>query len=103
MKDDLDSLYRLVRDELYLIASATKYYRVGKRLDTRPRLFMVTMESEDLKRDVLRQAPQQRRSRYSPMIFINPDLPVRQRAETKRLREELAQRKVGGERNIKIQ
>ena len=103
MKEDLDSFCRLVREELHLIVSATKCYRVGKRLDTRPRLLIVTMESEDLKWDVLRQAPQLRHSRYSPRIFINPDLPVRQRAEARRLREELAQRKAGGERNIKIQ
>ena len=103
MKEDLDSFCRLVREELHLIVSATKCYRVGNRPDTRPRLLIVTMESEDLKWDVLRQAPQLKHSRYSPRIFINPDLPAQQRAEAKRLREELAQRKADGERNIKIQ
>ena len=102
-KDDLDRFIQLVRDELHLIVSPEKCYRVGQRNDTRSRLLIVTLESEDVKWDVLRQAPQLKQSKHFPRIYINPDLSMQERTKAKQLRQELARRKASGEHDIKIQ
>ena len=103
MKDDLKSFIRIVREELHLIISAEKCFRAGKRHGTGPRLLIVTLDTEDMKREVLRQAPQLRNSTRFPGIYINPDLSPQQRIKAKLLREELAQRRARGEQNIRIQ
>ena len=103
MKEDVNSFIQMVREDLHLSVSVSKCFRVGKRVDTRPRLLIVSLESEWDKWDVLRQAPLLKYANRSPRVFINPDLSVHERVEAKRLREELAKRKASGETNIKIQ
>ena len=77
-KDDLNSFIQLVRDELHLTVSPEKCFRVGQRNSTRSRLLIVTLESVEVKWDVLRQAPQLKESKHFPRIYINPDLSVQE-------------------------
>ena len=77
-------------------------FRVGKRLDDKPRLLVVSLENADTKFELLKMAPQLRHLNTWKRIYITPDQTKTEREESKRLREELASCRQAGEANIMI-
>ena len=63
---------------------------------------MVTFDSEAVKWDVIRAAPDIQYSSSYGNIFINPDLTRTEREAAKLLRDELKARRGNGERNLAI-
>ena len=72
-------------------------HRVGNRVSKGPRLIRIICSEESTKKGILRKAKQLRNIPAHSNIYINPDLTVRQREESKRLRNELKSRRSQGE------
>ena len=72
-------------------------HRIGNNVSKGPRLIRVICQKKTVRNDVLRQAKKLRNHPAHKHVYINPDLTVSQRAENKRLRDELKQRRSNGE------
>ena len=112
-EDDSETLAeRTIRDQeifkdvikagMNLNIHPTRSFRVGKKLDDRPRLLIVTLDSAETKIELLKMAPQLRYLTTWKRIYVTPDLSKKEREEGKRLREELAARRQTGETNLVI-
>ena len=102
MEKDQLLFKEVIKEGMNLIIKPTKAFRVGKKVDDRPRLLIVTLDSTDTKAEVLKMAPQLRHLSEWKKIFVTPDLSKKEREEGKRLREELAIRRQAGEENLII-
>lgn len=82
----------------------TSAIRIGKKGD-KPRLTKIVMSSVTQKRDLMKKAPDLRKSENDLMkkIFITPDQTQKAREESKKLRDELFRRKDAGEPDLIIQ
>lgn len=96
----------MVKDELKQIVRVTKSFRIGKVQTNKPRLMVITLENEEMKWEVLREARMLRNRVAWPRVYISPDKTWKEREASKKLREELASRRERGEnlviRNNKI-
>ena len=101
-EQDTRDFQKMVRDTFKLQVRATRSFRVGKATADRPRLLIVTLESTELKHDLLQLAPQLRNSKDWGNIYISPDLTKTEREAARKLREELKARKAAGEEDLYI-
>ena len=92
----------MVRSEFRLQVKVNKAIRLGKKMEDRARLILVTLDSEESKREVLRHATQLRHSTNWSNVYISPDLTPAERETSKKLREELKRRREEGEPNLTI-
>ena len=99
---DQELFMDIIKEGLNLIVRPSRSFRVGKRLDDKPRLLVVSLENADTKFELLKMAPQLRHLNTWKRIYITPDQTKTEREESKRLREELASRRQAGEANIMI-
>lgn len=72
-------------------------HRIGSNVSKGPRLIRVICQKDTVRNDVLRKAKQLRNLPKYNHVYINPDLTVCQRAENKKLRDELRLRRGRGE------
>ncbi len=80
--------------------------RLGKKgnVPGKPRLLKVTLNRVETKKETLNKAKKLRtatQSQYNK-VYITPDLTYREREESRRLREELAERRAKGEKDVFI-
>ena len=80
----------MIKGEMKINASVSKSVRAGKKLGDKPRLLIITPDNPAVKHDILRYAPQVRRSDQYSNIYITPDLTQKEREANRKLREELA-------------
>ena len=99
---DQEMFTDVVKEGLKLVTRPTRSFRVGKKLEGKPRLLIVTLENSEIKAELLRLAPQLRHLTTWTRIYITPDLPKKEREENRKLREELFARRQAGEENITI-
>ena len=90
------------KDVFKLNVSVSRAYRVGKAMQAKPRLLIVTLDTPGVKGDLLRMAPQLRNSEKWGNIYITPDLTKAERDAARKVREELAARRAAGETNLTI-
>ena len=57
---DQELFMDIIKEGLNLIVRPTRSFRVGKRLDDKPRLLVVSLENADTKFELLKMAPQLR-------------------------------------------
>ena len=70
MAIDNSSFIQLVKDEFRLKVSVVKSFRVGRVMAGKQRLLIVTLDSEESKWEVIRQAPQLRHSDQWPRVYL---------------------------------
>ena len=99
---DIRQFQELVKDTFRLNVRVTKSFRVGKAVPNRHRLLIVTLESPDMKHDLLQLAPQLRKSSNWVNIYITPDLTKAEREVARKLRDDLKARRAAGEDNLTI-
>ena len=99
---DAELFRSMIRDEMKLNVKVMKSFRVGKKVDGKARLLIITLEEASTKHDILKQAPQLRHSKKYVNIYVTPDLTRKERETNKKLRDELHRRKGTGETNIAI-
>ena len=99
---DTKSFQEVVRDTFRMNVSVSKVYRVGKVMQNKPRLLIITLDTPGVKGEILRMAPQLRDSVKWGNIYITPDLTKTEREAARKLREELATRKAAGETDLTI-
>ena len=97
------SLFKtMIKEEMRLNVSVQKSFRVGKKIEGRDRLLIVTLDNAFSKHDILKLAPQLRHSKKFVRVYITPDLTRKERELSKKLRDELNSRKRAGETNLTI-
>ena len=99
---DLRLFQDLVKDMFHMSVAVARSFRVGRSVENRARLLIVTLETPGVKQDILRLAPQLRSSEKYGNVYITPDLTPAEREAAKKLRDELSARKKAGEVNITI-
>ena len=99
---DIRLFKEVTKDVFKLNVSISKAYRVGKAMQAKPRLLIVTLDTPGAKGDLLRMAPQLRNSDKWGNIYITPDLTKAERDAARKVREELAARRAAGETNLTI-
>ena len=79
-------------------------FRIGKRIDGKPRMVCVKLKSHDVRKSLLACAKRLRESTkpWLKKVFINPDLTKRQRDRNQEARNELSRKKENGEDNLMI-
>ena len=102
MNKDKSSFTQLVKDEFRLSVKVTNCFRVGRAVTGKHRLLIVTLDDEETKWDIIRQASQLRHSDRWPRVYLTPDLTRSEREEGRKLREELKKRRDNGEQNLTI-
>ena len=99
---DTKLFQEMVRETFHINASVSKVFRVGKVMQDKPRLLIVTLATPGVKGDILRLAPQLRNTENWSNIYITPDLTKTEREAARKVREELAARRAAGEANLII-
>ena len=99
---DTKLFQEVIKDSFKMNVAVAKSFRVGKSVENRERLLIVTLETPGVKQDVLRMAPQLRNSVKWSNIYITPDLTPAEREAARKVREELARRRKAGETNLTI-
>ena len=101
-QEDIALLTDIIKEELKICVKVENSFRVGKRLENKPRMLIVKLESEAIKWDVLKMAKVLRESENEMIknVYINKDLTLQEREKNKKLREELKQRRAQGENVI---
>ena len=102
VQQDTQKFVDMVKKGLKINARVTKAFRVGKKLPTKHRLLIVSMENMGVKTDILKMAYCLRQTTDYSNIYISPDLTWKEREEGKKLRAELARRREAGETNLVI-
>ena len=92
----------VMRDTFRMNVAISKAFRVGKVVQNKPRLLIITLATPGVKGDILRVAPQLRNSDTWGNIYITPDLTKTEREAARKVREELAARRAAGETNLTI-
>lgn len=95
---DFEILIDLVMEGLKLKIHPEKVARVGRRVEGKTRLMVVTLRDEDEKWDLLKMAKNLRSagSKFEK-IYIAPDLSPAQQLRDRKLRKELKERRDAGE------
>ena len=99
---DIKIVTDITKSEFKLNIRATRVIRIGKRQPDKPRLLLITLQHEEMKRDVLKCAKDLRGSKDWGKIYFYPDLTPKERQAGKELRDELKRRRDQGETNIII-
>ena len=99
---DQTTVTDLARTEFRLNIRVNKAIRLGKKIANKPRLMLITLDSEDSKRELLRHATQLRSSTTWGNVYISPDLTPKEREISRKLRDELKRRREEGEVNLTI-
>lgn len=99
---DVRQFQELVKEVFKLQVRPTKSFRVGRVTPGRHRLLIVTLDSIEVKQDLLQLAPQLRNSATWGNIYISPDLSRSEREVARKLREELKSRRSAGESDLVI-
>ena len=99
---DIRLFQELMKETFQMSVAVAKSFRVGRSVESRTRLLIITLETPGVKSDILRLAPQLRSSAKWSNIYITPDLTRSEREAARKLREELAARRKAGEMNITI-
>ena len=92
----------MIKEVFKLSVAPLKSFRVGKKLQGKSRLLIVTLDGMSTKYDILKLAPQLRNSENYSNVYINPDMTQKEREQGKKLRDELVARRKAGELNITI-
>lgn len=92
----------ICRSELGLTVKVITARRLGKQLNNKPRLLLITLENEAPRWEILRAARKLKDSTKYGSVFINPDLSRKERDDNRQLRTELKRRRSLGERNLRI-
>lgn len=97
---------KMTRDCFRLETRPVSSFRVGggtgRDGPNRPRLLVVTLESEDVKHSVLRNASLLKGTEQYSNVYITPDLTYQERQQRRELRAELERRRSQGETNLVI-
>ena len=101
-KRDQDLLKDIIKKGLHLSVQTARSFRVGRKMEGKERLLIVTLEDAGTKAELLKLAPQLRHLETPKRIYITPDQTKKEREEGRKLREELAARRQAGESNITI-
>ena len=101
-RHDIRLFQDLMKDTFHMSVAVAKSFRVGKSVENRARLLIVTLETPGVKQDILRLAPQLRSCEKWSNIYITPDLTLAERETARKVREELVARRKAGEANITI-
>ena len=99
---DMRLFQDLIKETFLMNVAVARSFRVGKSVEGRDRLLIVTLETPGVKQDILRLAPQLRSSEKYGNIYITPDLTPAEREAAKKLRDELSARRKAGEVNLTI-
>ena len=105
LTSDLEVAEHLIRNVLEVEdVVATKAERLGEKLlaNKYRRHVRVTLESKNMKFKLLNRARSLKDKEGCEDIYISPDLTKKQQAQDKTLRDDLKQRRDGGERNLAI-
>ena len=102
MAGDRSRLEALFREAFHMQVRITNSFRDGKFNPEKPRLLIVTLESEATKWELIKLAPQLKNFPGFTSIYINPDRTKEEREQGRKLREELAARREKGEQNLVI-
>ena len=99
---DMEEANRLIEEITEEKINISDPVRLGRvNIGTRPRLLRITVESEESKFKILRNAAKLNRQKDpSRRVYINTDYSVRERETHKKLRHELKERQAKGEQNI---
>ena len=100
--EDGSTFRNIVREELKINVKVTNAYRVGKKVEGKPRLLVISLEDVDTKHEILKVASQLRDSADWSNVYITPDLTWKEREVGRKLREDLARRRANGEENLFI-
>lgn len=99
---DISLFQELAKDTFRLNVSVGRGFRVGKAMPKKDRLLILTLDTPGVRQDLLRLAPELRKSVKWGKIYLTPDLTRVEREASRKLREELAARKAAGESNLTI-
>ena len=99
---DINLFCDMIKEAFKINVKVSKAFRVGKPVEGRDRLLIITLDTPGVKHDILRLAPLLRSSDRWGNIYITPDLTPAERDVAKKLREELRARRNGGETNLTI-
>ena len=102
MQKDIALFCQIMREELHLNVRVSRAFRAGQKVPNRPRLLIVTLDSTEVKMELLKLSSELKNSENWHSLYINPDLTRKEREDGKKLRQELAARKSAGESNIYI-
>lgn len=103
MEEDVKTFTDLVKNVLRLNVEVKKAVRAGAKRDDKPRPLIITLESEAIKWDVLKQGKALREVDDEQLrkVYINPDLPKEERERLWKVRQECRTRRANGE-HVKI-
>ena len=103
LEEDVEAFTKLVKQSLRLNVKVERAFRAGKKIEDKPRPLIITLESEAVKWDVLKQGKVLREAEDEQLrkVYINPDLSKEERERQWKVREEYRARKAKGE-NVKI-
>ena len=103
VEGDTETFTEMVRNVLRLNVKVKKAVRVGAKKGDKPRPLIITLESEAVKWDVLKQGRALREAEDEELrkVYINPDIPREERERLWKVREECRARRAKGE-NVKV-
>ena len=96
-----DTFSSISKDVLSLEINTVSVKRLGQQRGW-PRLLLVVLQNEGLKRQILARSPRLRQCDTWKSVFITFDLTQQKREENRRLHEELKTRRQNGESNLII-
>ena len=100
---DLEKVTSMFESEFSVPGShIVKVARLGNSTNGRPRLLLATLDSEQHKRSIIKNAIKLSKSTTWNKVYVSPDLTAKEREVNKALREELKRRRANGERDIII-
>ena len=99
---DEQKFKEMIRESMKMNVHPSKSFRVGKKIEGKDRLLIITVESVDVKQDILRSATELRNTEEWRNVFITPDMTRQEREEGKRLRDELKRRRDAGQTGLVI-
>ena len=103
LTNDLQQVSSLLTSEFGVPENvASKPTRLGAPKANKPRLLRVEIGDLAAKREILRNATKLRASSKWSNVYVSPDLTLKEREQSKQLREELRARKASGEKDLYI-
>ena len=93
---------KMIKECLGLDVKVTRSFRAGGKMQDKPRALVLTLDSLDQKTEVLDKAYRLSHSVKWNNVYIAPDRTPKERAEHRKLREELKRRQEEGENDIVI-
>ena len=98
----MDVFSSIMRDEFQLKIKVANAIRLGRKFGPKNRLMLVTLESVEDKKAILRLAKDLRNSPTWSNVYISLDQTPKERVLSRELRTELRTRRDAGENNIVI-